>query len=242
MAQTPFRHGHDWHRSQPTPASPVGVQARNPFQLQPGTPLPSADQQPGVVPVHEVGVISTQTLHAFYEALPDPSVQQLTKVVEAHWPHASTVGSILSLSTFAVPAQFVYILTDVLYYATCPSSFLEGPPVQLEAYQLTGLVHFELTLGDRQPMRIDSSMFSPYGDANTAAAAASGWSMLDQVFGARRGGSFALYARSSQEVKVQVVIDVVPRFSLTKLGAHFHGFAVPEGLFDDIFRRIKGGT
>lgn len=234
--QAPFRHGVDWGRNQQTPASPVGVAARNPFQIGGLTPYqPEATaQQQGVVPV--------QVLYAFFQALPDPTVQQLTQVIEGHWSHSATTSSRIALSTFSVPSQFVYVLTDIYYYATCPSSSLAGPPVSLSAYQMAGLVHFELSLGDRQPMRLDATMFNPYGAGTASNAQASGWSMLDTPFGARRGGAFALYARSSMVVKVEAVVDVVPRFSITKIGAHFHGFAVPEGTFDTIFRRIKGGV
>lgn len=233
--QTPFRHGVDWGRNQQTPASPVGVAARNPFQIGGLTPLPTpSPSQQGVVPV--------QVLYAFFQALPDPNVQQLTQVTEGHWTHTATTNTRIALETFSVPSQFVYVLTDIYYYATCPSSSLCGPPVALTTYQLAGLAHFEMTIGDRQPMSINGTTFNPYEDGTATNAHASGWSMMDTQFGARRGGAFALYARSGSVIKVEAVVDVAPRFSITKIGAHFHGFAVPEGTFDTIFRRIKGGV
>jgi len=233
--QTPPRHGIDWSKSRPTPAGPVGVQARR--AVTPVAAPPPADV---TTPVRVFGIVPVTTLHAFYQALPDPSVQQVAKITEVPWPNSITAGTKLDLASFTVPDQYVYVLTDIYYYALSPSSALDAPLIQLQPYQLSGLVRFELYMGNRTPLRIDSSTFNPYDNTTAPNFDGSGWPVLDTVFGTRRGGSFALYARSKNVVQVRAVVDVVPRFSITKLGAHFHGYAVAEGNFDEIFRRIKG--
>jgi len=187
---------------------------------------------------HEhVQAIPVKQLFTFFQSLPTPDLQQITRTVEGRWQTSTPTTGSLILASFAVPAQTVFIITDVLYYALCPSALYEGPLVALEEHQLAGLVRFDLSFNQTSPMETQATTASPYAAASTAASERSGWPMLNVPFGARRSSGFALFARSQQVVNVTAYIDVSPRFAISKLGAHLHGFSAPESRFEEAFRK-----
>lgn len=227
--QTPGRHGVDWGRVHPL--GPGGAGGPRTAGKPAPLPQPQAEKVDAVVKV--AGLLPVRVLGAFYETLPDPSVQQVTKTVEGYWSRSYRANDQFALATFAVPDQYVYVLTDVEYYALAPSRNLAAPETALGDHQLVGLLRFELNIGNRQPMRLDAETVNP--NTSSGSNASSGWGLLNTTFGARRSASFAVYARSQQTVQVNVTLIDVPRFNLSKIGAQFHGFGVPEGLFAKIF-------
>lgn len=229
----PGRHGLDWGRVQRSPASPVGSPVGRPTPL----PQPQPQQAPTAL-VKAADVLPVSVLDAFFQTLPDPSLQQFSQVVEGRWPRLTeTPATFVQLTQFTVPSQFVYIYTDVFYYGQAPSHCLEASPRQLDLSALAGLVRFELLIGNRTPMRQDAKLYDPYSSINSPSVDRTGWPFLEAPFGSQRGGGFAVYATSQQSVTVTAWIDTWPRFTITKLGAHLHGFAVPESAFEQIFRR-----
>jgi hypothetical protein len=193
-------------------------------------------------------------IDAFFQELPELSVQPIIKLMEAQFTFTdlTTVASAItsgvnlpaipvSFDFFSVPPQYVYIIVDVLYYALAPSKWSYSPLVQLSAEQLAGLARFDLTFSGRQPARFDMSTIAPHANPGSTATLSTGWPLLETLFGPQRTTGFAVYARSSQDVKVTVTFSDVPHFVITKIGAHLHGYAVPEGAFEDIFMRRRLG-
>jgi hypothetical protein len=235
MAMPP-RHGVDWSRAGRSPITEADLSKGYLKQITSNGKI--ADENTpstaiaGIVPVH--------VLHAFYQSLPESSMQQVVRTLEAEFTASVVSAGSLNSAVTSVPPQFVYVITDVLYYAIQPSSFLEAPPIALEEHQVAGFLRFNIEIGNRQPLSMGVATHSRYDAPGTTAYDTQGWPFVNSVFGSRRGGGFALYARSSQTINMVVNIDVAPRFMITHVGMHLHGFAVPEAEFDDVFRRIKG--
>jgi len=229
----PSRHGVDWGRVAPAPAVRTD-------RIAP-TPVPQPAPRTPVAQVAAAGTFPVRVLDAFFQLLPDPSLQQFSQVVEGRWPVSVVAGTQIQLTNFLVPERYVYVITDVIYYATAPSPELEGLPVQIQPYQLSGLVRFALTVNGITPLRQDQSVHDPYAAVTAAAVARSGWPFVDHPFGAQRTSGFALYARSQAIVSAVASVDTPPRFSLTKVGAHMHGFGIPESVFELLFKGDHGG-
>jgi hypothetical protein len=235
MSGTPPRHGPDWGRGQRTPAG--GVQAGLPYASAFfGQMLPQA----GAVPTNAVqaaGIFPVWQLNTIFDVLPDPATQLLALTQEVRWNAALVAAKQGTVLSTVVPQKYAYIITDIFYYALAPSSLLAGPPARLTAEQLAGLVHFELKLNNLAPMKDDTSLVNPYTTDDPATD--SGWANLEQPYGPQRNGRFAVYARSGQKVEVLAMIDTEPRFMLSKLGAHIHGYSLPETTFAEIFRQPR---
>lgn len=236
---SPTRHGVDWGRVGPSPTAPAELDASK--KGGGGGPFQPATPNPQVIPV--------SVIDAFFQELPELSIQPIVKTMEGQFalvvdnpwdPDTSTIQPI-RLSFFTVPQQFVYIIVDVVYYAVVPGAGLNDPPASLTAEQLAGIARFDLTFGNRQPARFDCSMLSPYANPGTSPVLRTGWPFIETKFGPQRTTGFAIYARSSQEVLVTVQMDDFPLFTISKFGAHMHGYAVPEGAFEDIFVRRRLG-
>lgn len=237
---SPTRHGVDWGRVGPSPTVPAELDVGKKGGGG-GGPFMPATPSSQVIPVSVVD--------AFFQQLPELSIQPIIKTMEAQYtliiddpwdPNTGTITPI-QMSFFTVPAQYVYIIVDVVYYAVVPGADLNAPPGALTAEQLAGIARFDLTFGDRQPARFDCQMVSPYANPGTTPTLRTGWPFVETKFGPQRTTGFAIYARSSQEVLVTVRFDDFPLFMITKLGAHMHGYAVPEGAFEDIFMRRRLG-
>jgi hypothetical protein len=227
----PNRTGPDWGRQQPTAAPRVtSITGRGGASIGQRVPLAAAQEQAQAIPVKQ--------LFPFFQSLPTPDLQQISKTVEARWPQAAyAVGQTVELASFVVPAQSVYIVTDVLYYALCPSALYSGPLIALEEHQLVGIVRFELSFNQNAPMQNDMDVIDPYSLPGANTYHRSGWPLLNVPFGARRSSGFALFARSGQTVSITASVDEIPRFVITKIGAQFHGFSASESRFEEAFRR-----
>jgi len=226
---TPGRHGVNWGQSQPAPAAATGRRAApGPTQIAPPAKAPEG------VPFIAGGVIPVQVLRGFYQNLPGAAIQQVVKETEVFWDQVNFIKDTqFFLQSFQVPEQYVYVFTDVLYYATAPGPVLASPPVQFTTYQLIGILRLTIDFNGNTPLRIDSDVYSPYDSPPGTLISRTGWGPLDSPFGVRRG-NFAVYARSGQVVNVIAHVDTTPRFPITRVGAHLHGFAVPEGQFETI--------
>lgn len=249
---TPPRHGVD-QSTQVGHPYPSAAAHRTP--LTP-TQLGQAQTQVTIGGMPMVGRIPIVDADAFFNALPSAMVQQIAKALEAYnsssvyWDDANNAPvpeARLTLASFSVPQQYVYIFTDIMFYALCPSRHLEGPPIALTGFQLSGTCHFELQFGGVTPLRVDGTSVSAQAtpgqtsaEYTTTPAVNSGWASLDTPIGAQRTTGFAVYARSGQIIEVIVHLENRPRFFIQKFGAQLHGFTVPESLFDGIFAKRRG--
>jgi hypothetical protein len=236
---SPTRHGVDWGRVAPSPVGPKELDVSKPGGSSGGPFMPGTTQ---VMPV--------SVIDAFFEELPEPAIQPIIKTVEGQYtftqinpnnPNLPGVLLPIQFALFTVPQQYVYIIVDVTYYATTPAKKLNMPAVVLGPEQLVGLARFDLTFSGRQAARFDMQVVSPYANTGTTPSLLTGWPFLETKFGPQRTTGFAVYARSSQQVLVTVYFDVIPQFLITKLGAHMHGYAVPEAMFDGLYLRRKLG-
>jgi hypothetical protein len=101
-------------------------------------------------------------------------------------------------------------------------------------------MRFNLKIDNRSPMNLSCNAVSPYTDpAYTAPGDLAGWQVLDTRFGSIRAGSFALYARSNQDITIHiegVQHNRWPRFPISKIGFHLHYYSVSESDFEFIWR------
>jgi hypothetical protein len=233
---TPPRHGVDWGRGAPTPivGDPTAV-LKN---------LPSGGGPAGPGPVPTSGALPVKVIDSFLADLPAGAIQQFSRVTEAKLTWGAWVNPDLTyksqpsmqLDSFSVPDKYVYVFTDIKFYALCPSCHLENAFVELREQQLAGIVRFMLTFNGVSPMRQEANTFV----LGTGQIQRTGWTGLNDEFGAQRTIGFALFARSLQVVYTEVQIDVAPRFRIWKFGAQFHGIAVPEATFEGVFEKRRG--
>lgn len=194
-----------------------------------------------VVPVRPVGLLPVKIVDAFFQGLPSESVQHIAEAGSARVTEANLVaGTSITITTATVPDKYVWAITDVQFYALCPSCKLEAPLVPLTVEQLTGFLRFELTAGQRQPFRTSNNLVNPYGSSSDPASASTGWPFVSLTPAGVRG-VFALYAKSNQPIQVVVKVDVVPRFWISVVGVRFTGFALPEVIWAEFLRRQQTG-
>lgn len=233
---TPGRHGHDWSQV-PVPARRLeGGQASSSSSSKTSTSGTSAAKEA------VAGTIPVELLHAFYQALPPYGIQHFALTFQIPYRAPEFLMRTVGLMTLVreVPQGLVYVITDMTNFMTIPGAALNAPEQQLDDYALLGLLRFRLLIGDRAPMILDSIVSSPNAPAPGAVVGLqTGWSVLNETFGAKRSGGFAVYARSRQSVKVEVIPDDVPEFLTSRAGCHMHGFTVPEATFDEIFRKHR---
>lgn len=238
----PPRAGRDWGEAIPGQVPAEGRPAKIPDR-----PTPASGGGPGSGPSKPAGPIPVKVLNACLDRLPFESISMFTRNMEARysWDVLSTNGfnRRYDLHLFTVPKQYVYVITDLTYYALAPSRSLEAPFVKLDTHALAGIFHFDLQLANKQAMSFYTSSYDGYKSCNIGTAPAevtTGWSHLDQNFGPQRTIGFALYAKENVEAHAFVVVDNLPRFQITKLGAVCHGIALQAGLFQDIFNKVGG--
>lgn len=242
---TPRRHGIDWPGNipSPLPAAQQRIGAVRTGSSQ-SVPLPSSaptsatGQQPHGSVNRQSNIIPVAVMDAFYQNLPKLGVQQLALVQEVRYSAADVAaGTPFDLVMVeAVPDGLVYIFTDIYTYILAPPATMYGPPVTLPAYAASGYVRFMFKISGRVPMNLDSTVVRGNPAPGVPPALGTGWPYLDTVFGVRRGGGFALYARSSERVVISATVDSAYQCSLQRLGAHVHGFTVPDADFDRVFR------
>jgi len=179
---------------------------------------------------------------AWLQQLPKASIVQLFGVQEARYDHTLTQNQTFSVGTMTVARQQVWIFTDIEYYAMTPAAGMSAPPAQLPQEALHGILRIDLTFGGKTPYHVDSSRLLGYATPGQQPTTRSGWPWLQKVFGAQRMPSFAVYARSEEEVRLEGVVEDVPRFPIVKVGVNLHGFTLPEALFDDIWKGMIGNN
>jgi hypothetical protein len=232
---TPPRHGHDW--------SQVPVPAR---RLEPVASLTSSSaaakktETTSAAKSAVAGTIPVEILHAFYQALPPYGVQHFALTFQIPYTLVDFVNGNVGSMVFvqSVPQGLVHIITDVKNFALIPGTAFNAPMQELGHYALLGLLRFSLLIGDRSSMQFDTVASSPNLVLGTTTLR-TGWSILDEKFGAQRSGGFAVYARSQQSIIVNAYPDDVPNFNVSRVGAHMHGFSVPEATFEEIFRKHR---
>lgn len=219
----PRRHGHRWS-SVPTPladgAPAIAVRGSLTPAAGPGAP-------PQAIPVRD--------LDAFLSALPRESVSFLSKSQEVRYDQALQVGQSIQIGSLKVPSKYVWIFTDVSFYAFGPAIGMGQAPQPLNRGALVGLLRLDLLFGGASPLNSQSYRMSPYSSPGQSPATTSGWPWLESTFGVSRMPSFALYAGETQAVEMNATVEDVPRFPITKIGVNLHGFSLPTATFSKIW-------
>lgn len=211
----PRRHGHRWSNV-PTPLARGGDPAALRGELTP------TGEEPAKAPV-----IPVKLVDAWIRTLPPRRVTHLALSGEVKYNHALGVGQKLQIPIAArIPNSYVWIITDVFYYATAPPAGLVGPPQDLPPGALVGILKWSLLFGGNEPLQTQSRRMSPY--APGVAQTTSGWPWLNTPFGPQRMPAFALHATGNEEIRVEVTIEDLPQFPIIRLGANLHGFTVAE--------------
>lgn len=227
---TPRRHGHRWSRA-PTPLG-EGAPATAVRSLGGGlTPAMQEGGPPQAVPVRQID--------AFLEALPRESISFLSpRSGEVRYNHALLPGQTLSIATFAIPDQYIWVINDVEFYAFGPAVGLQGAPITINNAGLVGLMKLELLFSGASPVQSQAQRMSPYTSPSQATTGTSGWPWLERNFGSSRMPSYALYAKEGQTIEARLTVEVLPRFPITKVGVNLHGFSTPAAMFSQIW--LKG--
>jgi len=219
----PSRHGQRWFRGPtPTPQGGDPVAIRGPA----ATPTGPAPAPTRVIPVKE--------MNAWYRRLPSPNVLHKLITGEVRYKHSLSVGQKLQLSSTVVTENYVWVFTDIDFYAMAPATAMLRPPLQLDPESLVGILRLELTFGGTTPITTSAQRLSPYttpAQYTATVPTTSGWPWLQTPFGSQRMPSFALYAKGNEEIRVEATIEALPRFPISRLGVNMHGFSVPTTLF-----------
>jgi len=215
----PRRHGHPW-RQAPTPTERGGDPTALRGELTPVGPAPS---RATTFPVRE--------MDAWIRTLPPKRITNLVVSGEVRYDHTLNVGQKLSIVLAPhVPREgYVWVINDIDYYATIPPDGLVGPPQNLAPEALVGILRWELLFGGTAPLLTPAQRMSPY--APGPAQSTSGWPWLNTPFGPQRMPAFALYSAGTEEIRVDVTVEALPRFPITRLGANLHGFTVDASHF-----------
>jgi hypothetical protein len=182
-------------------------------------------------------IINVRELDAFLSALPRESISFLAKSQEVRYDHTKIAGQSINIGSLAVPQNYIWVLTDVEFYAYAPSSGLGAQPKTLDEEALVGLLRLDILFGGSSPLNSQSNRMSPYTEPAQSAMSTSGWPWLERPFGVQRMPSFALYAKENQTVDLMCFVEVPPRFPIGKLGVNIHGFALPTSVFSGIWIR-----
>lgn len=229
----PNRHGHGGWSQVPIPIG-VGAGAAQSAGARSIASAPSA--APAAQPVTRV--LTTRSLNAFLEALPNENVAHLAMHTTQPYNPTTLAGARIALQTNTVPNGNSWVLTDLRFFALAPSVGLMAPPTYLAAENLAGLIRFDVQFASRSPLKLEGSFYSVYGGAAAAALQAgsrSGWPFTRQDFGTQRELSFALYAKEGDQVDAIANVDIAPQFPLAALGVEIHGFVVPSSLLSQIW-------
>jgi hypothetical protein len=162
--------------------------------------------------------------------LPPKRVTHMVISGEAPYPREGDIGDLIEIELIArVPANYFWIITDIFYYATVPPDGLVGFSQALPPEALVGILKWELMFGGSAPMQTHARRMSPY--APGPATKTSGFPWLDTPFGPQRMPAFALHATGQEDIRVDVTIEDLPQFPITRLGANLHGFTVAASRF-----------
>lgn len=219
----PRRHGPRWS-DMPTPLARGGDATA--LRGDPLTPIGNPIESPSrhnTIPVRE--------MDKWIRTLPPQRITHQVLSGEVMYNPALIVGQTLSiLLVERVTASYVWVFTDVDYYATFPPpGGLVSVPQNLPAEALVGILKWELLFGGTSPFSTVAARMSPYAPGTPRRT--SGWPWLQTPFGVQRMPSFALYASGNEEIRVDITVEDLPRFPITRLGVNMHGFAVAANLF-----------
>lgn len=207
------RHGQR-HNPAPTPTARGG----DPTALRGEvTPIGSEPSKTSTVPMRE--------MDKWIRTLPPKRVTHFTLSGEVEYDHALNIGQKLKLLLLErVPRNYVWVVTDVFYYATVPPVGLVGPPQNLAPEALVGILKWELMFGGSTPMQTPARRMSPYAPGPPTKT--SGFPWMDTPFGPQRMPAFALHATGEEDIRVDITVEDLPQFQITRLGANLHGFTV----------------
>lgn len=229
----PRRHGHNWSQMPSGPDASHGNAAGVRYKNRGPTPSgPAVGTRPNEIPI--------AWYNAWLQQLPPASVTQLFAVQEARFNHALLADQAYSIGTMQVPAQTVWVFTDVEYYGMVPAVGMGAPPVLMAGEALHGIVRFELQFSGQVPYQVQGYRLNAYATPTQTPVQRGGWPWLNKTYGVQRMPSFALYARSDAKITVQGVIEDPPRFPIVKTGVNLHGFSIPEAVFNDIWEGLLG--
>lgn len=218
----PRRHGHR-HGPAPTPTERGGDPTALRGELTPIGPAPTKET---TVPVRE--------MDAWIRTLPPKRVTHQVISGEVEYNHALPIGGILKIPLVDRVAEgYVWVITDVFYYATVPPDGLAGIPQNLPPEALVGILKWELLFGGTAPLQTPARRMSPYAPGPTVTT--SGWPWMQTPFGPQRMPAFALYTAGNEEIRVDVTVEDLPQFPITRLGVNMHGFTVAATLFPSIW-------
>lgn len=214
----------------------VRTQAKQPAKAPPGLRGATA---PKPAPPPPQRILPVKILQAFYQNLPDASLQQIAHASSFRYSNQSMIvdGRVI-LTTLVVPSLTVYVLTDIEFYAIGPGAGLGAAPVGLNPYALEGMIHFELEFNKRPPMYMVHQAAQAYPTVPAPALQTNGWSFLDTKFGAVRSTGFAVYARGNETVQLYAIataLNQLPQFPVSKLGVKLNGFSINENAFDSVW-------
>ena len=183
-------------------------------------------------------------MQAFYEEMPPADIQQFALSGELSYSFdAFTAGDEWTIYALTIPDLLVYVFTDIFFYALAPPTGLGAAPEPVNTYGVSGSICFVLRFTDRAPMLFDSrpAPAYPIGGINPYTSPISGWSYLDEPFGAQRTSGFALYARGHEQVQFSGLppnLTQIPRFPISRWGVKLNGFTVPESIFDKLWLKF----
>lgn len=204
-SNTPPRHGAELDRQRPNVAEPTG------------------------------GPYPPRQLPAFFENLPPQALQFLAHSGEVAVTNQNLVaGGIIEISQLRVPKNYMFVITDVQYYGLVPSIEPYSPLVPIQKEQLVGLIRFDLTFQDRQPMRTTGDYVNPYVPGPEFIR--EGWPFVE-LSPSGCCDNFTLYAKSDMKISAKAHIDVVPNFWLSMLGVRFTGYTLPELMVEENIKR-----
>lgn len=214
----PKRHGQR-RAPAPTPTARGGDPTAVRGEL---TPFGTEPSRATVFPMRE--------MDKWIRTLPPKRVTHFVLSGEVPYDHALGIGQKLEIKLYEeVPPSYFWIITDVFYYATVPPDGLIGAPQNLPPEALVGILKWELKFGNSAPMQTHARRMSPY--APGAPTKTSGFPWLDTPFGPQRMPAFALHATGQEDIHVDITIEDLPQFPITRLGANLHGFTVAASRF-----------
>jgi len=160
--------------------------------------------------------------------LPPQKVTHLVLSGEQVYLNLFGIGQKTTILSFnKIPDGYVWVITDVDYYATfVPPQGLFSVPTNVPPEALVGLLKWELLFGGVAPLQTVARRMSPYNVAPGSVQPTSGWPWMQTPFGVRRMPSFALFATGNEEITVEVTVEDLPRFPISRLGVNLHGFTV----------------
>lgn len=172
-------------------------------------------------------------------SLPPDQITHLRVGDEVRYDHSKTVGETLTVANAQVTKQYVWLFTDIEFYATAPVSAMNAPPANLAPEALVGLLRLTILFGSAAPIQTRANVMSPYTSPNQVSSTTSGWPWLQTPFGAQRALSFALYAQANEQIRLTAFVEARPRFPIDRIGVNLHGAAVPISTFSSVWK--KGG-